>query len=293
MKSLVFAAAGCAALLLAASLGAAPGASKAKVSSCSCVAFRLDDIQDYFLNHVQVEVMEVFDRRNVSLTVGVIGNYFGSDPMIANYVKGRAGDPLFEVANHGWDHENFAALGRDEQSALVQSTNKKIFDLLGVRPEVFIAPYNIVNEDTFGAMQENGVRYISANVKYDPPPYDIGGNPSFYRFPETALMGDLNDDTAWLTFARGKVFTEIEDSLTLHGFAVVAMHPQNFAARDMLVYQNMVDHGHAEELEMLLDRISEHDIKVVTINEINRHVVWEPEFYLQTQPRKETEMAGG
>lgn len=66
MKSLVFAAAGCAALLLAPSLGAAPGVSKAKVPSCSCVAFRLDDIQDYFLNHVQVEVMEVFDRRNVA-----------------------------------------------------------------------------------------------------------------------------------------------------------------------------------------------------------------------------------
>jgi len=102
---------------------------------------------------------------------------------------------------------------------------------------VFIAPYNIVNEDTFAAMQENGVRYISANVTYDPPPYDIGGNPSLYRLPETALMGDLNnDDTAWLTFAHGKVFAEIEGSLILHGFAVVTMHPQDFATRDMLDY---------------------------------------------------------
>jgi peptidoglycan/xylan/chitin deacetylase (PgdA/CDA1 family) len=161
LKRLAFAAAGCAALLLAVSLGAAPGASKAKIPNCSCVAFRLDDIRDYFLNHVQVEVMEVFDRRNVSLTVGVIGNYFGSDPMIANHVKGRAGEPLFEVANHGLDHENFAVLGRGEQAELVQRTNEKIFDLLGVRPEVFIAPYNIVNEDTFAAMQENGMRYIT------------------------------------------------------------------------------------------------------------------------------------
>lgn len=270
-----------------------PGASKAKVLNCSCVAFRLDDIQDYFLNHVQVEVMEVFDRRNVSLMVGVIGNYFGSDLMIANYVKGRAGDPLFEVANHGWDHENFAVLGRGEQAELVQRTNEKIFDLLDVRPEVFIAPY-IVNEDTFAALQENGMRYISANVTYDPPPYDMGGNPRLYRLPETALMGDLNDDdTARLTFGHGKVFAEIEGSLARHGFAVVTMHPQDFAARDVLDYQNMVDHGHAEELEMLLDRISENGIKAVTISEISRHVVQEPEIYLQAQPSKETELAGG
>jgi hypothetical protein len=95
LKSLVFAAAGCAALLLAVSLGAAPSASRANVSTCGCVAFRLDDIQDYFLDHVQLQVMEVFEKRNVGLTTGVIGNYFGSDPMIVNYVKSRTGDPLF------------------------------------------------------------------------------------------------------------------------------------------------------------------------------------------------------
>ncbi len=183
MKSLVFAAAGCAALLLAASLGAAPGASKAKVPSCSCVAFRLDDIQDYFLNHVQVEVMEVFDRRNVSLTIGVIGNYFGSDPMIANYVKGRAGDPLFEVANHGWDHENFAALGRDEQSALVQSTNKKIFDLLGVRPEVSIAPYNIVTKTLLPQCKKTACAILVQTSRTTRRPTTLAATRVFTGFP--------------------------------------------------------------------------------------------------------------
>jgi hypothetical protein len=48
----------------------------------------------------------------------------------------------------------------------------------------------------------------------------------------------------------------------------------------------MVDHGHAEELEMLLNRISENGIKAVTISEISRHVVQEPEIYLQAQPSK-------
>jgi peptidoglycan/xylan/chitin deacetylase (PgdA/CDA1 family) len=52
--------------------------------------------------------MSLFEKRNMSLTVGVIGNYFGSDPMMVNYVKGMAGDPSFEVANHGWNHEDFA-----------------------------------------------------------------------------------------------------------------------------------------------------------------------------------------
>ena len=290
LKSIAFAATGCVVLLLAVSLGTVPDSNK--VHSCACVAFRLDDIQDYFLNRVQVEVMEVFDRRNASLTVGIIGNYFGNDPLITGYVKSRMGDSSFEIANHGWNHENFSELDKNEQATLIQRTNKKIFDQTGIQPKVFIAPYNIINGDTFAAAQESGMRYISANVTYDPPPYDIGTNQSLYRLPETALMGDLNsDDTAWLTFGSAKVIIEIERSIEQHGFAVVTMHPQDFAVREMLNYRNLIDHDHTGELEMLLDLIGERGIRTVALSEINLHVQ-EPEVLL-AQPRKETHLAGG
>lgn len=289
MKNLGFAAVGCAALLLIVALEATPNVSK--VPTCTCAAFRLDDIQDYFLNNVQVEVMSVFERRGLSLTVGVIGNHIGSDPMIVDYIKNRTGDPLFEIANHGWNHEDFTELSLEGQSSLVQKTNKKIFDLLAIKPTVFIAPYNTINNGTFAAVQENGMRYISANMTYDPPPYDIiSSNQSLYRFPETVLIGDLSaDDTHWITFSHQEVFEGIRESLDQHGFAVVTMHPQDFAARDMLNYQNMVDHNYIKELEMLLDKIQEQGIKVVTISEINRHVTQKQDiFFLQApQPRKE------
>jgi peptidoglycan/xylan/chitin deacetylase (PgdA/CDA1 family) len=290
LKGIAFAATGCVVLLIALSLGTVPGSSR--VHSCACVAFRLDDIQDYFLNRVQVEVMEVFDRRNASLTVGIIGNYFGSDPLITSYVKSRVGDPSFEIANHGWNHEDFSELDKKEQATLIQLTNEKIYDQAGVQPKVFIAPYNIINGDTFAAARESGMRYISANVTYDPPPYDIGTNQSLYRLPETALMGDLNsNDTAWLTFGSVKVIAEIEHSIERHGFAVVTMHPQDFAMREMLDYQNLIDHDHIKELEMLLDLIGERGIRTVALDEINQHV--QESEALLAQPRKETHLAGG
>jgi peptidoglycan/xylan/chitin deacetylase (PgdA/CDA1 family) len=295
LKSLAFVSMGCAALLLIVSLEVSPSTNR--IPTCTCVAFRLDDIQDYFLDHVQVEVMNVFERRNMSLTVGLIGNYIGSDPMIVNYIKSRTGDPLFEVANHGWEHEDFTELDVEGQSSLMQRTNEKIFNLLAIKPTVFIAPYNSVNNDTFVAVQENGMHYISANMTYDPPPYDISsGNQSLYRFPETVLMGDLSaDNTYWITFSRQEVFDGIEESLDQHGFAVVTMHPQDFAVRDMLNYQNMVDYNQINELKMLLDKIQERGIKVVTISEINSHVpAQEQSVYVQAaQPRKEEELAAG
>jgi len=80
-------------------------AATAAAPGCGCLAFRLDDIQDYFLREVQMEVINVFDRKDASLTVGVIGHYFGGDATLVQFVKDKAANnPSFEVANHGWNH---------------------------------------------------------------------------------------------------------------------------------------------------------------------------------------------
>jgi hypothetical protein len=99
-------AAGCAmALLLLTSLWTGPWPPAAAAPGCGCVAFRLDDIQDYFLREVQMEVINIFDRKDASLTVGVIGNYFGGDAALVQFVRDKAANnPSFEVANHGLNH---------------------------------------------------------------------------------------------------------------------------------------------------------------------------------------------
>jgi peptidoglycan/xylan/chitin deacetylase (PgdA/CDA1 family) len=52
--------------------------------------------------------------------------------VIVNYVKGRINGPSFEVANHGWNHEDFTTFGMEEQSALIERTNSKISYLRGI-----------------------------------------------------------------------------------------------------------------------------------------------------------------
>jgi hypothetical protein len=53
---------------------------------------------------------------------------------------------------------------------------------------VFIALSNAMNSDTFAVARENGIRYISANVTSDLPPYDIYEDQILYRLPEISLM---------------------------------------------------------------------------------------------------------
>jgi hypothetical protein len=81
-------------------------------------------------------------------------------------------------------------------------------ELLSSRPAVFITLYNVVNSDTFAVARENCIRYISANVTSDPPPYDIYEDQSLCRLPEMSLMRDLDDGTRWLSFAHEAVLLQ-------------------------------------------------------------------------------------
>jgi len=257
------------------------------LSSCNCVAFRLDDIQDYYLNQAQEEIVRTFEKRNESLTIGVIGNFIGDDSLLVAFLKQRIhADPGFtmEVANHGWNHEDFTTFDRVQQSDLLSKSNERILQELGVLPEVFITPFNRMNNDTLVAMAENGIRVVSANLTNDRMPFvrnvTLTGNDavSVYHFPATAKTGDLNDDdTEWLGFGHQDTLRSIRTSMQEYGYALVTMHPQEYSVRDGLDYQNKVDEDQVRELELLLDAVHDEGYTVVTVSELARHVTV-PEF---------------
>lgn len=266
-------AAACSAVLLLLTMGAAPSFNAQPAGEkCKCVAFRLDDIQDYYLRDVQIEMMDVFERRDLDLTVGVIGNYFGEDPVIVSYVKDRVkGEPRIEIANHGWNHERFVLLDRYSQSRLMEMTNDKMSGILGFRPLVFIAPYNAINNNTFWAARENSLLYVSANMTVDPPPYR---GSDLFRFHETALTGDLSgNSTSWPGYPHTKTMDAIRKSVDEHGFAVITMHPMEFSVRSGLQFEDRVDRGQMAELELLLDAIEREGYEVVTVGELSRRAL--------------------
>lgn len=245
----------------------------ALTDSCRCVAFRFDDIQDYYLNKVQMEVIDTFQKKDSSLTIGVIGNYFGNDQTIVNFLKEKLKDnnPQLEIVNHGWNHEDFTKFNKNEQSELIKKTNEKLSNTLGVISSGFITPFNTVNNDTLIALHENNIQYVSANVTADRPPYNIK-NGALYHFPGTAFTGDLNsDNTRWYGTTHKETFAQIQGSLINYGFAVVTLHPQEYSVRDGLNYKNEVDYNQIHELEMLIDEIRNNGLKIVTIKEIPEH----------------------
>jgi peptidoglycan-N-acetylglucosamine deacetylase len=264
--------------------------------SCNCVAFRLDDIQDYFLDNVQVELIKTFENKNASLTIGIIGNHFGDDLYLVSFLKEKIGDnnyskdnntigskPTLEIANHGWNHEDFSILTKDEQSDLIDKSNDKIFEKLGVTPSVFIPPFNSINNDTVSAVLKSGIRYVSANATNDSSGGSYANNDTntsdrLYHFPSTTATGDLNDNnTKWQGVSHEKTFSDIENSLKERGFVVVTMHPQEYSIRNGLNYHNEVDQEQIHELELLLDEIQNSGLRIVPISQISDYIMV-PEF---------------
>lgn len=247
----------------------------AETASCRCVAFRLDDIQDYYLNKVQIEIINTFQKNDADLTVGVIGNYFGNDQSLVNVLKEsvQKNNPKIEVANHGWNHEDFTKLSKDIQLQLLKRTNEKVFNVLGADTIGFIAPFNTINTDMSNTLKENGVRYVSANVTMDQPPYNIKAN-TLYHLPGTAFTGNLNkDNTFWFSTSHKETFAQVQSSLINYGFAVVMLHPQEYSVREGLNYKNEVDFNQIHELEMLIEQIKDNGLKIVTVKEIPDHTI--------------------
>ena len=241
--------------------------------SCQCVAFRFDDIQDYWLDNVQTKVIDTFQEKNASLTIGIIGNYFGNDTMIVDKIQQslKQGTKI-EIANHGFNHEDFTRFPEGLQSVLMERTNQKLTQLLDVTPSVFIAPYNVINSDTLQAFDENGFQTISANETEDPPPYLVQGE-SIHHLPETASTGNLNNgDTLWIGYNHKETFANIISSLQKYGFTVVVMHPQEFSNRNKLDYTNNVNETQVQELTQLIDELQKNEIKIVTMSDVPNYV---------------------
>lgn len=76
-------------------------------------AFRLDDIQDFFVTNQQQAVINLFRELNAPLSIGVIAYYFGDDTgnvaFVRNMMVNASQSPCFqmEIANHGYYHEQF------------------------------------------------------------------------------------------------------------------------------------------------------------------------------------------
>lgn len=242
---------------------------KATEKSCNCVMFTLDDVQDYWLNSIQIRIMQEFIKNDANLTLSIIGNQIGEDSRIVSFINKN---PNISFASHGWDHEDFTQYSINEQSDLISSSIINIESIFGDEVIAFVPPYNLMNNSTDKAVVANNIEYIIVNpdyVNYTNSFEDLRSDLNIYYLATSVVTGDLNDNqTIWNGFSSNVVFNGIKDSINKRGYAIVTLHPQEYSVRSGVEYENEVDDYQIKELGILINKIREERIAIIDVSEL-------------------------
>ena len=238
--------------------------------TCNCVAFRLDDVQNHWLNDVQIAVMEVFRETQNPLTIGVIAKGINEDEKIKNYINSRLdAKPELEIANHSWDNTRYTDLSLEEQNKMLKQSNDKIKEVFSISPKVFIPPQNAFNDNTINVLKSNKYTHFSSEFDFSTPPFPLKGE-KIYQFPGGAETGHLNKELKlFIGLDSQETLKGINTSLSNYGFAVVVMHPQEFSMVKDGSYVNEIDENQIKELKDLLSSIRSEGLRVVPLGKIN------------------------
>ena len=236
-----------------------------QISGCNCIAFRLDNVQDYWLDNAQIGLMDTFMQKNASLTLGIIAKVFGNDSKLVNYVKNQASQSN-DIGINGWGFEDFTTFNETQQESLLEQSKSKLLSVIGVSPSIFVPPYGKVNQDTFQAMENNGIHYITGTT-YVAPPMDLADK--IHNIPATVFTGyyHLNNGTLAIT-TNDMIMSQIQASIQNYGFADVTLNFQDYALNNGTLKTNSADSSQIEKLGALIDMIRGNGIRIVKVSQI-------------------------
>jgi peptidoglycan/xylan/chitin deacetylase (PgdA/CDA1 family) len=256
-----------------------PVISKINATNCNCVVFRLDNVQDYWLDNVQSKVIDTFYKNNASLTIGIIGGAFGTDTKLEEAIKPKVQSGIIDVGINGWNFEDFTSSNETQQAQLLQYSKNKISEIFGVSPSVFIPPYGKFNNDTFYAMMDNHIYFISGNLESLIPP---SGANKIYYYPPTVFTGMNSEGNTTQIITNDMILSNIQKNIQANGYAIVTINFQDYAQNNGTVKVNMPDNEKILKLQSLIDAVRSSGYRIITVKDISNSPSV-PEFgYLTT-----------
>ncbi len=242
--------------------------------NCNCVAFRLDNVQDYWLDDVQIKIIDSFGNKDAEITAGIIGNVFGDDAKLVSYLKSKTDIGMTDIATNGWSFEDFTTYTRDKQSSLLQESKTKISTALDVTPTIFIPPYGKVNNDTIYAVSSNNITTISSGSGIMIP-QDFADKISNY--PANVFVGALMQNSNQSTI-NNKIFAAVNDAVKKDGYAVIALNFQDYAQVNGTTKIDIPDTEKIQSLTTLIDNIRSQGYRITTVSKISNFLDTEHPF---------------
>ena len=228
-------------------------------NGCYCVVFALEDVQDYWLHSTQSALMDTFLSSGQKLSVGLVAGHLGNDPLILGKVRDGLAKGAFEPVVAGWHYVDYSTLSRQEQTASLIESNNRLDAVLGVTSEVFLPPAGLANEDTLLAMQRSNMTVLATDAAGR---LDSIWNAGYLVTNDISNGDGIRSSTIFHLSTLGysassssAVIDQIKGALQSRGYAVVLIHPQDFATMNPQThaYDDKVD---ASALSGLSDTIN-------------------------------------
>jgi len=197
--------------------------------SCKCVAFKLPELQDYYLTATTQAILQIFSQTTGALTAGIIGDptFFGNDvTLLADIKSAMSTNTGIEIANNGDKYETFSNLTLSQQITALNTANTNIQVFLGTSPKVFIPPYGLFDQNTLLAMANLSMLYLSTLETLDTPPYP--GNGPVFRYPSGVSTADINGFISPVN----STLLSIQQEESANGFAVVLIPLASYSKLD-------------------------------------------------------------
>jgi len=259
--------------------------------ACNCVIFRVDDVQDYWLNKVQAALMDHFIFKKEKLSVGIIMHYAGNDSSIVNKIRTGHDAGVLELAIHGWNHVDYTTLTAQQQRDTLKQANQKMASLWGDGTAVFIPPFNTYNDNTLSALQSLKMKVISIAFDQELPTIYNSAQPSslgnkvykaipgsdikdkygIYHVPEAVSYYNFHADTSSKTPVK-TILNSIDGKIASYGYAVVTLHPQDFAVKDASNKPtNQVDPHEMSDLDTIINHVDKQGYAITDFSGVMAH----------------------
>jgi hypothetical protein len=269
-------------------------------SPCTCVIFRLDDIDDSSKSKLRSTILDHFITENKKLVTAIILSKFGnmaSDGTVYAKVKEGFDKGLFQLAIHGWNHTKYSELTEEQQKKDFINANNKLLSLFGNKSRIFAPPFNEYNSYTLSAMVDSGLDILSSSSYLEHRiinPYkaqslfstsnskiqlsEVNANGSdkaetvkkiIYHVPlDISLLSRIRHGYSGEDLVE-RVLLGVDKDIGEHGYSVIALHPSDFSTTNSSVGIT-VDTNKFQVLVDIMDRLENKGISIVNFEDITR-----------------------
>jgi peptidoglycan/xylan/chitin deacetylase (PgdA/CDA1 family) len=270
----------------------------ANSTSCPCVVFRIDDIQDSFVNSAQLEAMNLFISKGQPLSLGIVMKDIGDDLRIVGKVGQGSQMGLFELGLHGWEHVDYTALTEAEQMSTLNEANEKLKMIFGNESDIFVPPFGYFNNETISALEQLGIEILSASI-YSEERFDdsqsifnktesdiamnnteLGNTTSIqrgsprdnevYHLPGLVQFKDYINGSM-VKVPREAILSNVSKNIAEFGYSEIVFHPQDLVQTDkngMILDGGVLNSTEVQDLSELIDTMLANGIKISTMSEI-------------------------